>query len=145
MANTIVTAKLISKAVIGAMKKAMVFPALVDSSYNSEFANKQGGNTISIPKLTKFEAKDFTGTIEVQDINEGEVQLSLNVFKDVSFSLKVEDRVLKTPQDKTRFAQRYVVPARDALLGAMEQKIADQLLTVSRYVPGNSGFTCFFC
>jgi hypothetical protein len=137
--NTIVTAKLITKAVISSMKKAMVMPALVDSSYNAEFKNKQGGNTIHIPKLTKFDAKDFTGTIEIQDINEGEVYLSLNVFKDVSFTLAVEDRVLKTPQDKARFTQRYVVPARDALLGAMEQKITDQFLTVPRYVKGIAG------
>lgn len=139
MANTIVSARLISKAIISAMNKQMVFPALVDSSYNAEFINKTGGNTIHIPKLTKFQAKDFTGQIEIQDINEGEVSLSLNTFKDVSFSLKVEDRVLKTDADKVRFGQRYVAPARDALLGAMEQKIADQLLTVSQYVPGIVG------
>lgn len=140
MANKLVTAKVMANLMIKAQEKETVFPMLVNSSFNADFQNKKSGGTIYIPKVTKFEAKDFNGTqIEIQDLNEGEVALSLNIFKDVSFTLTAKERTVSTKQDRIDFRDHFVIPAMDALNAAMEQEIADQALTVSQYVKGLSG------
>lgn len=139
MANKIVTAKVFSKTLIKSLEKEVVWPQLVNATFNEDFQNRAGGNVIYIPKITKFEAKDFDTEVIVQDINEGEVPLELNVFKDVTFGMTVSERTLRTKRDNATFAEKYIVPARDALIAAMEQKIADQCLTVSNYISGFSG------
>ncbi len=134
--NELKYAKLISRLMIGIMKKDIVLPGLINTSFNDEFEGKESGDTIRILKKTSFVAKDFIDEIEIQSIKEGETELSLNIHKDISFELKSKERKLETPQDKARFAERILEPAVEELVEAMEKEIVNAVYAVPYFIEG---------
>lgn len=142
--NKFTTTQVMANAVVAKLEKDLLFPMIVDSSYQEKFVDKGANGKIIIPIITTFEANDFVDSITVQDINEGEVTVELNTFKDVSYKISSSDRVLNTKADRVNFGKRYVEPATAALLNAMEQKIADQAFEVPNYVEGLAGSPASF-
>ena len=134
--NELKYAKVIARLMIGLMKKDIVLPGLINTSYNQDFEGKESGDTIRITKKTTFVAKDFVDQIEIQSIKEGETSLTLNIHKDVSFALKSKERKLETPADRNAFATRFLEPAVQALTEAMEEEIVKSVYAVPNFIEG---------
>lgn len=136
--NNIKVNKMLSRLMLGLLKKQLVLPGLVNTDYNEDWAGYEKGNTIRIAKQGSFVATDFVDEITIQSINETETNLVLNIHKDVSFKLSSKEKRLDTPREKSTFMNRFIIPAVDALLEAMETEIVNTFKTVPLFIEGLS-------
>jgi hypothetical protein len=121
--NTLLTPQVIARQALANLYETTVMAQLVHRDYEPEFAARVG-DTITIRKPAVFEAKEFnraTG-IEVQEAAEDSVDVTLNHFADVSFTVTSEDLTL-TIED---FDEQLLTPAMEAIA----QKIDRDLLAL---------------
>lgn len=82
---------------------------LVYRDYSDEFVAGVG-DTITIRKPAKFEAKEFTSAIELQNATETGVEVVMDKHLDVSFAVGPREMSL----DIADFSQQFLVPAMQA-------------------------------
>ena len=82
MANTFLTPEVVAKEALMVLTSNLVMADLVHRDYAEELVSV--GDTVSIRRPAKFVAKNFTGTAESQDVNEGSVAVKLDRFRDVT-------------------------------------------------------------
>lgn len=109
MANTFLTPDIIAREALMVLRNNAVMANLVHRDYSSEFAGKVG-DTITIRKPATFQAKEFTGSINVQDATEDGVAVKMDKHLDVSFAVSSAQMAM----DINDFSAQLLVPAMQA-------------------------------
>ncbi|SDL73352.1 P22 coat protein-gene protein 5 [Nonomuraea maritima] len=120
MANTFLTPSMIARQALANLYETTVMSQLVYRDYEDEFVSRIG-DTITIRKPAKFEAKDFdreTG-IEIQNAVEGKIPITLDRFADVSFAVSSEELTL----DIVDFNAQLLAPATEAIAQKIDRDI----------------------
>lgn len=109
MANTILTPEVIAREALMVLRNNAVMAKLVHRDYADEFVAGVG-DTITIRKPATFEAKEFGGTIEVQDATESGVAVKMDKHLDVSFAVTSKQLTM----DIKDFSEQLLIPAMQA-------------------------------
>jgi hypothetical protein len=134
LANSFLTAQLIARQALPMLQENMVMPALVYRDYSNTFQKQ--GDTIQIRKPAVFVADEFNNTINLQDVGEGQVLVTLDKIADVSVELTSKELTLNVED----FNQQILSPA----VLAIAEKVNKDLLGLYKDVPyfaGVSGTT----
>ena len=139
MPNKILTPSIIAREALMVMRNNAVMSQLVHRDYSTEFAKV--GDTITIRKPAKFEAKEFEGEIEIQDANEVGVTVKMDTLLDVSFAVTSKEMSM----DIEDFSRQFLVPAMqafndkvDKILLALEKELTNRVPHASGVVaPGD--------
>ena len=128
MANTFLTVQEIARAALPILHENLVFPAL---SYK-EFCTGMGkkGDVVQIKKPAVYSAKEFTSQINVQDVKENSVLVTLDKIADVSVELTAKEMALNLED----FTRQVVAPAAVAIA----EKINADGLALYKDIP----YTC---
>ena len=130
MPNTFLTPEIIAREALMVLRNNAVLASLVHRDYSSEFVAGVG-DTISIRKPAKFEAKEFNGTqIELQDATENKVQVIMDKLLDVSFPVTSKELTL----DIADFSAQLLVPA----MQAFNDKIDKYLIALADAISTNA-------
>ena len=119
MPNTILTPDIIAREALMVLHNNAVMANLVHRDYSSEFAKV--GDTISIRKPATFEAKEFTGEIDIQDANETSIDVKLDKHIDVSFAVTSAEMTL----DISDFSEQLLVPAMQAVVDKIDKYLLE--------------------
>lgn len=121
MANTILTPDIIAREALMVLRNNAVMANLVHRDYSNEFVAGVG-DTITIRKPAKFDAKEYAGSITVQDATEGSVAVKMDKHLDVSFAVSSKELTM----DIEDFSKQLLVPA----MQAFQDKIDSYLLAL---------------
>lgn len=116
MANTFLTPSIIAKEALMVLRNNAVMANLVHRDYSDEFVAGVG-DTITIRKPAKFEAKEFSSTITIQDAKEGSVAVVMDKLLDVSFAVTSKQLTL----DIKDFSEQLLVPAMQAFADKIDK------------------------
>ncbi len=132
MANTILTPQIIANRAVATLYRDTVMSQLVHRDYEQEFAKKVG-DTITIRRPATFVAQEFNRStgIVIQDATESGLTMTLNHFKDVSFSVTPEEMTLQIDD----FQGRFIEPAVQAII----QQLETDLLALRADIPTHVG------
>lgn len=109
MANTFLTPDIIAREALMVLRNNAVMANLVHRDYSDEFVNGIG-DTITIRKPASFVAKEYNGTIDVQDATEGSVAVKMDKHLDVSFAVTSKQMAMEIED----FSKQLLVPAMQA-------------------------------
>lgn len=109
MGNTFLTPDIIAREALMQLRNNAVMAGLVHRDYSDEFVGGVG-DTITIRKPAQFEAKEFNGSISVQDATEAGVQVKMDKLLDVSFAVTSKQMSM----DIADFSRQLLVPAMQA-------------------------------
>jgi hypothetical protein len=135
MSNQFLPMQRIANAAVANLTNKIVVAQNVHRDFEAEFRGAPTGGKVLIRKPAVFQAKTFdraTG-VEVQDIVEDTIEVSLNPILDVTFAVTDEDMTLSIDQ----FEQRLLVPAMEALVQGIDQLVADEIANISATVTGD--------
>lgn len=123
--NTILTPEIIAKEALMVLRNNAVMANLVHRDYSDEFVAGVG-DTITIRKPATFAAKEFGGSIEVQDATEAGIPVVMDKHLDVSFAVSSKELAM----DIADFSAQFLVPA----MQAFQDKIDGYLLALAAKV-----------
>ena len=126
--NNFLTTKTIAREALPILESNLVFPALIYKEVSGDFSKQ--GDTIQVRKPPVYNADEFTGNINIQDINEGEVLVQLDKIADVSVELSAKEMALNAED----FTKQVIEPA----MVAIAEKINADGLALYKDVP----YTC---
>lgn len=106
MANTLITPSIIAREALMVLRNNAVMANLVHRDYSNEFVASIG-DTITIRKPAKFEAKEFSSRIEIQNANESSVEVKMDKHLDVSFAVTSKEMTM----DIADFSDQFIIPA----------------------------------
>lgn len=129
MANTILTPNIIAKEALMRLKNNLVLANLVNRSYSSEFV-KGVGETITVPVPATFVAQEYNGTLQYQDITQGQIQITLSKILDISFKVTSKELTL----DIANFGDLYLEGATLAFAQKIDETLAELYKDVPYYV-----------
>lgn len=109
MANTFLTVQEIARAALPILRENLVFPALSYKEFCAGMGKK--GDVVQIKKPAVYSAKDFTSEINVQDVKENSVLVTLDRIADVSVELTAKEMALNLED----FTRQVVAPAAVAI------------------------------
>ena len=118
MPNTILTPQIIAKEALMVLRNNAVLANLVHRDYSDEFVAGVG-DTITVRKPASFEAKEFNGSIVVQDATESGVSVKMDKLLDVSFAVTSKDLTQKIED----FSEQLLVPAMQAFADKIDKYI----------------------
>ena len=110
MGNTLITPQLVAKEALAILRNNCVYKDLVHTDYSGDFVNHVG-DTINVRVPAALSAKDFTSTIDKQDITESYVPVKLDKFKDVSVAVTSKEWTLSLVD----FGKQVIEPAMAAI------------------------------
>lgn len=134
MANNFLTPDLIATRALATLYETTVMAQLVHRDFDADFRGRQG-DTVTIRKPATFTAVEFnrnTGIVP-QDAVEGSVDVTLNHFADVSFTVTTEQLALEIED----FGTQLLDPAMEAIA----QKIDTDLLALRNDIVQSVGST----
>ncbi|MER7363283.1 P22 phage major capsid protein family protein [Nonomuraea wenchangensis] len=133
MANEFITPTIIARQALANLYETTVMSQLVYRDYEDEFVSRIG-DTITIRKPAKFEAKNFDRTtgIEIQNAVEGKIPITLDRFADVSFAVTAEDLTLNIVD----FNAQLLAPATEAIAQKIDRDILSLRQDVMAYKVG---------
>lgn len=117
MANSLLNPSIIAKEALMQLENNTVFGGLVHRDYKKEF--KKVGDSISVRRPVKFSAKDGA-TLDKQDVEEGNVNITLDQRKHVGWDFSSQDLTLTIEQ----YSERYIKPAMIALANEIDSSVA---------------------
>lgn len=120
MPNTILTPNVIANEALMVLKNNLVMANLVHRDYENEFVKV--GDTVTARRPSKFVAKNFTGAVDPQDLNEGGVAVKMDRLRDVTVQITSKEMSL----DLRDFSAQVIEPAMTAIASAVD---ADVLAT----------------
>lgn len=120
MANTLITPQIVAKEALAILRNNCVYKDLVHTDYSGDFVNHVG-DTINVRVPASLSAKDFTSTIDKQNITESYVAVKLNKFKDVSVAVTSKEWTLSLVD----FSKQVIEPAMAAIGEQIDQDIAN--------------------
>lgn len=103
MANTFITMQSIAREILPLLKENLVAPMTMNRNYSEDFVGK--GDTIQVEKPAVFVADEFGTSINLQDIGERKVNVTMDKIADVSFEISSADLALKMPQFRTKYLE----------------------------------------
>lgn len=109
MNNTILTPDIIAREALMVLRNNAVMANLVHRDFSNEFVAGVG-DTITVRKPAKFEAKEYDGDIAVQDATESGIPVVMDKHLDVSFAVTSKELTL----DIQSFSEQFLVPAMQA-------------------------------
>jgi len=122
MANTLITDDVIANRMLAKLRNDLVLYEKCDKQFSPDFTNKVG-DTISIRKRVRFVSNDGADiTSQIQDVEEGEIPVTLDNRKNVAFQFSSQERTLEVEE----FDKRYIDPAVTELSQVVESAIAAQ-------------------
>ena len=133
MANTILTPDIIAREALMVLRNNAVMANLVHRDYSNEFVAGVG-NTVTIRKPASFEAKEYTGSISVQDINETAVDVKIDKHLDVSFAVTSEQLSL----DIADFSKQLLIPAMQAFADKVDKYLLGLKSDITATVPSTA-------
>jgi len=133
MANTFLTPDIIAREALMVLRNNAVMSKLVHRDYSNEFAAV--GDTITIRKPATFEAKEYTGTLNIQDATEGNTSVTLNKHLDVSFAVGSKELTL----DIKDFSTQLLVPAMQAFADKIDKYLIAEEANATNRVNHASG------
>jgi len=134
MANTFLTVDRIAQRALPILSDSIVFPQLATLDYSATFA--QEGDTIQVKRPSVFIADEFSGTINLQDINPFPVLVKMDKIADVSVTVTSKEMTL----DLDDFETDVLRPAMVAISEKINADGLDLYKFVGAYV-GASGTT----
>lgn len=123
--NQFLTTKTIAREALPILEANLVFPALIHKDYSAEFSKQ--GDTIQVKKPPIYNAVEFDGQIDIQDIREGEVPVTLDKIADVSVELSAKEMALNADD----FNKQVIEPA----MVAIAEKINADGLALYKDIP----------
>lgn len=130
MANTILTPEIIAREALMVLRNNAVMANLVHRDYSDEFVAGVG-DTITIRKPASFEAKEFTGSISVQDATETGVPVKMDKHLDVSFAVTSKQLTM----DIEDFSKQLLVPAMQAFADKVDKYLLALKSDITNKVP----------
>lgn len=120
MANTFLTPNIIATRALATLYETTVMAQLVHRDFDGDFRGQQG-DTVTVRKPAVFTASEFNRTTGVvpQNATEGSVDVTLNHFADVSFTVTTEQLNLEI-QD---FGEQLLDPAMEAIAQKIDRDI----------------------
>lgn len=134
MANTILTPDIIAKEALMVLRNNAVMANLVYRDYSNDFVAGVG-DTVTIRKPATFEAKEFSGNIEIQDANESGVPVVMDKLLDVSFAVTTKELTM----DIESFSTQLLVPAMQAFADKVDKYLIALEADVTNRVAHASG------
>ena len=132
MPNVFVNVKEIARNVLPRLEENLVMPNLCYNDYSNDFVSGKGA-TIQVRKPVILEAKDFVAAsgVQVQDVNDQTVDVTLDKFADVS----VEFGAVEHAVNVDSLDRQFIEPAAVALA----EKINKEGLALAREIPYGIG------
>lgn len=134
MPNTILTPSIIAKEALMVLRNNAVMANLVHRDYSKEFVSGVG-DTITIRKPAKFEAKEFANNIEIQDATENGVEVKMDKHIDISFAVTAKQMAL----DINDFSEQFIVPAMQAFADKIDKYLISLEADITNRVPHAEG------
>lgn len=120
MANTFLTPEIIAREALMVLRNNAVMANLVYRDYSDEFVAAVG-DTISVRKPAKFEAKEFSTDVEVQTATEESVPVVMDKHLDVTFAVTSKEMTL----DIQDFSEQLLTPAMQAFADKVDKYLID--------------------
>lgn len=133
MANTFLTPDIIAREALMVLRNNAVMANLVHRDYSGEFVAGVG-DTITIRKPANFEAKEYAGSITVQDANETGVAVKMDKHLDVSFAVTSK----QLSMDIEDFSKQLLVPAMQAFADKVDQYLLGLKSEITNTVPATA-------
>lgn len=130
MSNIILTPDIIAREALMVLRNNAVMANLVHRDYSSEFVAGVG-DTITIRKPASFEAKEYAGSISVQDATESGVSVKMDKHLDVSFAVTSKQLTM----DIEDFSRQLLVPAMQAFADKVDQYLLGLKADITNKVP----------
>lgn len=127
---TILTPEIIAREALMVLRNNAVMANLVHRDYSDEFVAGVG-DTITIRKPASFEAKEYSGSIIVQDAAESGVPVKMDKHLDVSFAVTSKQLTM----DIEDFSQQLLVPAMQAFADKVDQYLLGLKADITNSVP----------
>ena len=134
MANTFLTPSIIAREALMVLRNNAVMANLVHRDYSDEFVAGVG-DTITIRKPASFEAKEYNGSIVVQDATEGSATIKMDKLLDVSFAVTSKQMTL----DIADFSEQLLKPAMQAFADKIDAYLLGLASDVTNTVSYTSG------
>lgn len=116
MPNTFLTPQIIAREALMVLRNNTVMAGLVHRDYSDEFVAGVG-DTITIRKPAKFDAKEFNGSIQVQTATESGVPVKMDKHLDVSFAVTSKEMTMNIKD----FSEQLIVPAMQAFADKVDK------------------------
>ena len=116
MANNFLTPEVIAREALMVLRNNAVMANLVHRDYSNEFVAGVG-DTVTVRKPASFEAKEYNGSIEVQDATESGVAVKMDKHLDVSFAVTSK----QLSMDIEDFSKQLLVPAMQAFADKIDK------------------------
>lgn len=130
MANNILTPDIIAREALMVLRNNAVMANLVHRDYSEEFVAGVG-DTITIRKPATFEAKEYAGSITVQDATETGVPVKMDKHLDVSFAVTSKQLTM----DIEDFSKQLLIPAMQAFADKVDQYLLGLKADITNKVP----------
>lgn len=128
MANAWQQMDIIASEALMQLQDSLVISQLTARDKTSDFNSRPNGyakgQSIDIKTRPDFEAKDFTGTIEVQDINESKRSMTIEKYFDVSVNVTAREKRL----DMDGFTEQVIAPAMIRLAEKCDRYVGTKIL-----------------
>ncbi len=135
MANNFLTTQLIAREALIRLRNKLVARQLIHTDFSQEF--RKQGDTIRVKKPATYIADEFGGTINLQDIKEDSVLVTLDHIADVSVNWTSKERALNLE----RFGEQVLDPAMEAIAQKIDYDILSTVYKDVPYFVGTSGST----
>jgi hypothetical protein len=135
--NTFITPNIIARQALLLLYKKLVLLGLVYRGVTEEYKKeKKVGDTITLRRPAKFVAKEFDPAvgIEVQGIDEGSVDFTIEKHFDISFAISSSDYALKLDD----FTTQVLEPAMKAMVLGLDSYLAGKYVDIP-YFSGVAG------
>ena len=116
MANNFLTPSVIAREALMVLRNNAVMANLVHRDYSDEFVAGVG-DTITIRKPATFTAKEYNGSIEVQDATETGIPVVMDKHLDVSFAVTAKQLSMSIED----FSAQLLVPAMQAFADKVDK------------------------
>lgn len=139
MANTFLTPNIIAREALMVLRNNAVLANLVYRDYSDDFVAGVG-DTISVRKPAKFEAKEFNNTaIEIQNATETKVDVKMDKLLDVSFAVTSKEMSLSIED----FSAQLLTPAMQAFADKIDSYIIGlaDAITTNKVTAAGAGVT----
>ncbi|MEW6507191.1 MAG: P22 phage major capsid protein family protein [Bacteroidota bacterium] len=135
LANTFLTTQLIAREALIRLRNFLVMRMLIYNDYSNTYQKQ--GDTIRVKKPPVYVADEFGGTINLQNISEDSVNITLNHIADVSVNWTSKEKALNIDQ----FNQQVLDPAMEAIAQKIDADIHKEFYKDVPYFIGTSGTT----
>lgn len=133
MANALITPSVIAKVALASLDNELVMKKLVYNDYSEEFVKV--GSSINVRKPVKFSVRQGA-VMDVQDVEEANVAVSMDRMRGVDFSFSSTDLTLTVEE----LNKRYIRPAMIQLANEIDRDLHSQYRKVWNWV-GTPGTT----